>query len=189
MVEEIYLKGFRGIAEGVLDSLTSINILVGPNNVGKSTILEALYLAATTGESAELGSVEGKFYPVFIPSQTDMLGLDPLLRMWMRHGFPRIWSGGKEIARWDEGNIRLKLPGILSDYPLLTSADPLEQSFPQKQAERMTMLAYQLKGDEEMHWPPLESYFSPPWEGKRFLFTWFKEFIYRMRGLGMKWLG
>jgi len=44
-VKSIKIKNFRGIAEGKLNEFTGINILVGRNATGKSTILEALYIA------------------------------------------------------------------------------------------------------------------------------------------------
>lgn len=47
LVRAVRIKNFRGIAEGELDGLTGITVLVGRNNTGKSTVLEALYLAAT----------------------------------------------------------------------------------------------------------------------------------------------
>ncbi len=38
----IKIENFRGIREGELDGLTDVNILVGRNNSGKSTVLEAI---------------------------------------------------------------------------------------------------------------------------------------------------
>ena len=46
MIESIEIKNLRGIREGKLDSLTPLTILVGPNGCGKSTILDALLIAA-----------------------------------------------------------------------------------------------------------------------------------------------
>lgn len=44
LIRNLRIKGFRGIKEGQLD-LSPITILLGSNNSGKSTILEALFLA------------------------------------------------------------------------------------------------------------------------------------------------
>ena len=55
LVRSVSIRGFRGIAKGVLDDLSGITVLVGRNNVGKSTVLEALYLAASGCDSDLLG--------------------------------------------------------------------------------------------------------------------------------------
>ena len=44
MIKTLELKNFRGIKEGKIE-LAPMTILLGPNNSGKTTILEALYLA------------------------------------------------------------------------------------------------------------------------------------------------
>ena len=41
-IKEVEIENFRGIRKGTLTSLKGINILVGRNNTGKSTILEAI---------------------------------------------------------------------------------------------------------------------------------------------------
>jgi len=45
-IKGIKLERFRGIKEGAVDGLEDLTILVGKNGAGKSTILEALYLAS-----------------------------------------------------------------------------------------------------------------------------------------------
>ncbi len=44
MIKSLRLEGFRGVAKGEIE-LDRMTILVGPNNSGKTTILEALFLA------------------------------------------------------------------------------------------------------------------------------------------------
>ena len=44
MITKLSIKNFRGIGEGELE-LAPLTILLGGNNSGKSTILEALFLA------------------------------------------------------------------------------------------------------------------------------------------------
>lgn len=53
MIESIQLRDFRGIRLGSRDRFRQFNVLVGPNNSGKSTLLEALYLAATASREAD----------------------------------------------------------------------------------------------------------------------------------------
>lgn len=44
MIKEIVIKNFRGVSEGKIDDFDKLNIFVGKNNSGKSTILDALAL-------------------------------------------------------------------------------------------------------------------------------------------------
>lgn len=46
MLTSLSIKNFRGIKEGHLKKIGNVNILLGPNNSGKSTILESIYLAS-----------------------------------------------------------------------------------------------------------------------------------------------
>ena len=43
-IEKIYLRYFRGIIKGEVE-LSPLTILIGPNNTGKTSILEAILLA------------------------------------------------------------------------------------------------------------------------------------------------
>ena len=45
MIESLEIKGLRGIRHGVLNGLSPLTILVGPNGCGKSTVLEAAGVA------------------------------------------------------------------------------------------------------------------------------------------------
>jgi energy-coupling factor transporter ATP-binding protein EcfA2 len=45
-VDAVYVAGFRGVREGGLEGLEQVTVLVGRNGAGKSTILEAFYLAS-----------------------------------------------------------------------------------------------------------------------------------------------
>jgi len=47
MLTSLTIKNFRGIKEGKIEDISNVNILLGPNNSGKSTILESIYLAST----------------------------------------------------------------------------------------------------------------------------------------------
>ncbi len=47
MIKEIWIENYRSIAKGELHDLKKINVLIGPNNSGKSSILEVIYLMDT----------------------------------------------------------------------------------------------------------------------------------------------
>ncbi|WP_440772699.1 ATP-dependent nuclease [Natronorubrum sp. DTA28] len=44
MLEGLKIKKFKGIQKGDIDSFEDINIFIGPNNSGKSTILDSIYI-------------------------------------------------------------------------------------------------------------------------------------------------
>ncbi|HUT89080.1 MAG TPA: AAA family ATPase [Thermoguttaceae bacterium] len=48
MISSVEITRFRGIREGKLEDLTPLVVLVGPNGCGKSSILDALYIAANS---------------------------------------------------------------------------------------------------------------------------------------------
>lgn len=50
MLESLHIKSFRGIQDFVLDDLRPITLLVGENNSGKTSILEAIMLATAPGD-------------------------------------------------------------------------------------------------------------------------------------------
>ncbi|BFI75582.1 ATP/GTP-binding protein [Sulfurisphaera ohwakuensis] len=50
MINEIEIQNFRGIKYCKLEGLSQINILIGRNNSGKSTILEAIYFISSLDE-------------------------------------------------------------------------------------------------------------------------------------------
>lgn len=41
MIESIEFENLRGVRTGKVDALAAINVVVGPNNSGKTTLLEA----------------------------------------------------------------------------------------------------------------------------------------------------
>jgi len=50
VISSISISNFRGIKSGRIDGLTNINVLIGANGAGKSTVLEAIYLASAWAE-------------------------------------------------------------------------------------------------------------------------------------------
>jgi hypothetical protein len=50
LISSISISNFRGIRSGRIDGLTGINVLMGANGAGKSTVLEAIYLASAWAE-------------------------------------------------------------------------------------------------------------------------------------------
>ena len=57
MLSSIDIEGFRGIKTGSLHGLTELVVVAGPNSAGKSTILDAIFLAANPDPSTAIGKV------------------------------------------------------------------------------------------------------------------------------------
>jgi hypothetical protein len=85
MIESIHIKNFRGIQDGKIDRFSKINLLVGPNNSGKSAVLEAIYISGISSRSSTL-ELPNDSYDVQI-AESDFLGKDAIIRVGERHGY------------------------------------------------------------------------------------------------------
>ena len=47
MIKSVHIQNFRGLTDLRLEDCAQVNVLVGPNGVGKTTILEAIHLACS----------------------------------------------------------------------------------------------------------------------------------------------
>lgn len=75
MLNDIHIQNFRGFADLKLEGLSRVNLVVGKNNAGKTSLLEALAIASNPDDVLDklLGmfrhsakAVEKKFYPQLI---------------------------------------------------------------------------------------------------------------------------
>src|SRR5437870_6007626 len=57
MISSIRIEGFRGFDRFEMSGIGQVNLLVGRNNSGKTSMLEALYLLTTKGDPASLGQL------------------------------------------------------------------------------------------------------------------------------------
>jgi len=57
MISSIRIEGYRGLESFEMNGLGRINLLVGTNNSGKTSVLEAIYLLASMGDPAALWQV------------------------------------------------------------------------------------------------------------------------------------
>lgn len=120
MVDRLVVHRFRGIKEGVLEDLGKINVLVGPNNSGKTAILELLYLGGVSGRPAQLiledvPFNENKIEPVIkaaVPMRHDFLGVEPMPRLRKRHGHKSRWEKNPAVLT-PEGGIAVNLEGLV----------------------------------------------------------------------------
>ena len=54
MYESIRIQNFRGLKDLTIENLGRVNLLVGANNVGKTSVLEALALLRACQEGTEI---------------------------------------------------------------------------------------------------------------------------------------
>jgi AAA ATPase domain len=57
MITSIQIRGYRGFEEFEMNDLGRVNLLVGKNNSGKTSVLEAIYLLVSRGDPNALWSV------------------------------------------------------------------------------------------------------------------------------------
>lgn len=54
MISSIHIEGYRGFSQFDMAGLGRVNLLVGTNNSGKTSVLEALYLLTSQGDPLAL---------------------------------------------------------------------------------------------------------------------------------------
>ena len=120
MVDRLVVHRFRGIKEGVLEDLGKINVLVGPNNSGKTAILELLYLGSVSGRPAQLiledmplaEKENESVIKATVLMDYDFLGVKPMPRLRKRHGHKELWEKNPAILT-PEGGIAVNLEGLV----------------------------------------------------------------------------
>ena len=56
-INKVHVKSYRGLRDVRLEGLTDINVLIGPNTSGKTTVLEALHVIANPSSPGVLASL------------------------------------------------------------------------------------------------------------------------------------
>ena len=147
MIKRLIIHRFRGIKKGILDDLGQINLLIGPNNSGKTAILEMLYLGGLAHRPCSFMSryLEPSAWPARTLDIYDFLGLEALPRLRQRHGEARMWKESPADITVD-GSLTVSLPDIPDKYPLrdFELAPPLDspgrrKAFSQKDINRVSM--------------------------------------------------
>ncbi|MDQ7030179.1 MAG: AAA family ATPase [Ardenticatenia bacterium] len=119
MIQRLVIHRFRGIREGVLEDLGKINLLIGPNNSGKTAILEMLYLGTLAGRDCDVVMKYGE--PSAWPAKTllprDMLGYEAIPRLRVRHGESKKWSESPAYIT-EEKTLGIALEHLPEGHPL-----------------------------------------------------------------------
>lgn len=186
MIERLIAHRFRGIREGVMDECAKLNVLVGPNNSGKTAVLEMLYLAAVSGREGGLVLEDGSRFEANVPLRHDFLGYRPLPRIWARHGQSLHWEkspGGvtEEQALW------YQLKALPEDHPLrhfrivppLGEAGYEIEGFDRKDVQSIALFALEqpreLPGEMTSDW--LSTKVQA--EETRLTYLWYPDFVFK----------
>jgi len=191
MIKQLEISNFRGIGAGKLDRLRQFNLLVGPNNAGKSALVEAIYLAAVASRPSSLVvSDEGRSesYAVTLPTQ-DLLNQHPHNHLSKRHRYGVPVNGGNRFSQ-DILKVTVadeQLP--IRTFELAADGDPLTEDESQKinlfrlpmdpdRSVRLVDLAAQLTGHPVQDWPA----------NRHLVFCWQRELSYFYRGSASWWV-
>lgn len=136
MINRLVIHRFRGIRSGQLNNLGRLNLLIGPNNSGKTAIVELLYLAGTSGRPAsfireDLLPAESGALRATTSLRSDFLGREPLPRLRLRHGKNAAWASNPAVLT-QEGGIEVNLAalaanGIAPPWPSFRLGVPLPE--------------------------------------------------------------
>ncbi|MGQ9529647.1 AAA family ATPase [Chloroflexus sp.] len=120
MIHRLAIHRFRGIRQGIVEDLAKINLLIGPNNSGKTALLELLYLAGMSNRQCTLitPSIEPSARPALTLAPTDMLGYEPLVRLRERHGYRPDGYEGYEIWLNENDDLSVQLTTLPIKHPL-----------------------------------------------------------------------
>lgn len=109
MISSIQIKGYRGFDNFEMSGLGRINLLVGTNNSGKTSVLEALYLLSSGGDAAPLWDLllrRGERLPPTLTPAADRPRRSPV-ELDVAHLFngheAQVGSNLKISARYDLG--------------------------------------------------------------------------------------
>ena len=188
MIKRLVIHRFRGIRQGVLDDLGKINLLIGPNNSGKSAILEMLYLAGVAGRECEvlIPEVEPSAWRATTLNRRDFLYQEPMPRLRTRHGEPKVMESPYTVLT-DEYTLSIELP-LPKEHPLkkfILAAPPEEGGkkpvFGKRDTTRIPL--FRLSPDEvSMPEPLIPSYFDElgvTIENTYWVYLWEEPWVYR----------
>jgi len=117
MIEKVIIYNFKKFREATIEFNSEINLLVGDNNAGKSTLLEAIYLVLTRRINGKLIDNELTHYLFNIDAVSEYLAslkstapLEPpyiLIEAWINGGNYKNLKGNNNSLKSDATGIKL----------------------------------------------------------------------------------
>lgn len=186
MIDRLVAHRFRGIREGALEDCAKFNVLVGPNNSGKTAVLEMLYLAVVSGREGGLVLEDGSRFEARAPLRHDFLGYRPLPRLWARHGQSSHWEKSPGGVT-EEGALWYQLKDLPEAHPLwkFRIAPPLGEAgyeiegFDQEDVQSIALFALEQPRELPAEMAPdwLSAEMQP--EDARLAYLWYPDFVFR----------
>jgi hypothetical protein len=196
MIKRLVIHRFRGIRAGQLQDLRGLNLLIGPNNSGKTAVLELLYLAGTSGRPAQfiredLLPTESGALRATTSLRSDFLGLEPLPRLRLRHGKKAVWSANPAVLT-SEGGIEVNLSslaenGVMPPWATFRLGAPLPEwgtkdvyAFAKADLQRLALFSLPQPGalDVSMIPPTIAATDISP-QAARWHYVWDPDWVYR----------
>ena len=191
MFEQLKIHNFRGISSGRLSDLGKVNLLVGPNNSGKTALLEMLYLTAVSGRpcSLELTSTN-KILSARVPLEKDFLGQKPSPRLWRRHGEPEKWKsppGSVSDAKALYYHLSSEENHFLNDFRLIPPPSGQIGFGGFTKEDLSTLSLFTLEKSKEIPFELVEPYLGSDLEIEEHLisYLWYPPFVWRQKGLAV----
>lgn len=191
MLRRLVIHRFRGIREGVLEDLGKVNLLIGPNNSGKTAILELLYLGGTSGRPCELilENVPDGIFPATTSLSFDFLGMEPIVRLRRRHGLRDRW-GSSTATLTEEGGLSITLYELPEGHPLRefrlgSPSEPGHKNRVFHKKDLDTVVLFTLERQEGIPSEMIPSWFvdqKVKSEDSRLHYLWQPEFVHRWNG-------
>lgn len=180
MIHRLAIHRFRGIRQGIVEDLAKINLLIGPNNSGKTALLELLYLAGMSNQQCNLitPSIEPSARPALTLAPTDMLGCEPLVRLRERHGYRPDGYEGYEIWLNENDDLSVQLTTLPIKHPL--NEFRLAGTFAKRDLARLAL--FTLHGQHDLPPQMIPSFFDEQRvlpEAGHWHYLWDQRWVYR----------
>lgn len=191
MIEQLDIHHFRGVGTGTLDRLRQFNLFVGPNNAGKSAVLEAIYLASTANRPASLtvsDNGRSESYAVTLPAQ-DMLNQHPSSHLSKRH---KLGAGSDGTNRFNQEILQVTVADEqipVRTFDLAADNVPLTES----EARQINLFRLHTEPEEALRLAELASQLTnQPVENwgtdQQLVFCWQRELTHFYKGSASWWV-